>query len=404
MIKRRTAIIVAIIIILGLFLPSSFTSAGTILSSYKFAWSNNAGYINFENVVVDDSALSGYAWSANFGWIKFNPAQGGVENDGTGNLSGSAWGANLGWIDFDNVTINGDTGEFSGTATGELVGTIAFDCNHCDVRTDWRETAAPPVVSGGGGGGGGGESSGEEGNVGEEEPILVPPHVNVNDTPLIVVPEQSGTLTQETPAGEVIVEIPNNTVTTTATFTVTEEPLNQTTDYLTIMGTKLIGGTFFNIVARDQEGNEIHSFLNPIVITLPVPAGFVGAENLAVYWLNETNWQWVLIPDAVFVGQRVEFTVNHLTKFGIFMTTDEDSEVSVKPIPSLPLPAGSKPIQEGAPDEQIVSEGNGAASDVDKESFQSIKNANWKLVTPVIVLVSVIFFFFVRRWRRGGDF
>ena len=75
------------------------------------------GYINFENVIVGDSALSGYAWSENAGWIKFNPSQGGVVNDGNGDLSGSAWGEKLGWMDFGNVTINTTTGKFSGTAT-----------------------------------------------------------------------------------------------------------------------------------------------------------------------------------------------------------------------------------------------------------------------------------------------
>ncbi len=143
------------IFILGLSLPLSYVSAGTILSSYKYAWSNNAGYINFENVTVSDSVLSGYAWSANNGWIKFDPAQGGVLNDGTGNLSGSAWGESLGWIDFDGVSINASTGIFSGTATGALVGTITFDCSYCDVRTDWLQATTPPVVSSGSSGGGG---------------------------------------------------------------------------------------------------------------------------------------------------------------------------------------------------------------------------------------------------------
>jgi hypothetical protein len=146
MIRQKPVIF---IFILGLFFPLSYLSAGTILSSYKYAWSNNTGYINFENVIVSDSALSGYAWSANSGWIKFDPDQGGILNDGTGNLSGSAWGESLGWIDFDGVSINGSTGRFSGTATGTIVGTITFDCpNYCDVRTDWREATTPVVSSG----------------------------------------------------------------------------------------------------------------------------------------------------------------------------------------------------------------------------------------------------------------
>ncbi|HEY4515865.1 MAG TPA: hypothetical protein VJH67_01605 [Candidatus Paceibacterota bacterium] len=136
------------IFIFGLFLPFSYVEAGTVLSSHKYAWSDNVGYINFEDVTVEDDILSGYAWSENKGWINFNPTQGGVTNDGSGNLAGSAWGEQLGWIDFDNVSIDPSTGKFSGTATGELVGTITFDCpNFCDVETDWRQNTTSSIAS-----------------------------------------------------------------------------------------------------------------------------------------------------------------------------------------------------------------------------------------------------------------
>ncbi len=125
---------------IGLLSPLSFVSAGTILSSHNYAWSNNSGYINFESVTVSDSALGGYAWSANDGWINFAPALGGVLNDGNGNLSGYAWGERLGWIDFDDVEIGAD-GRFSGFATGTLIGTLSFDCSgYCDVTTDWASS------------------------------------------------------------------------------------------------------------------------------------------------------------------------------------------------------------------------------------------------------------------------
>src|SRR3989344_4620089 len=123
MLKQKLAIFLWMV---GLFLPS-YVSAGTILSSHTYAWSNNVGYINFEDVTISDSVLGGHAWSAN-----------------------------KGWINFDNVSIN-SSGQFSGTATGELVGTITFDCpNYCDVETDWRQATTPVAASSGGGGGGGG--------------------------------------------------------------------------------------------------------------------------------------------------------------------------------------------------------------------------------------------------------
>ena len=144
--------LVALIFVLGMLLPLSSLHAGTILSAFKFAWGSNIGYVNFEETIVDDFVLSGYAWSTNAGWIKLNPAEGGVLNDGSGNLSGSAWGEQLGWIDFENVTINSSTGRFSGTATGDLSGIITFDCGNCDVRTDWSSVTPPPPPTGGGGG------------------------------------------------------------------------------------------------------------------------------------------------------------------------------------------------------------------------------------------------------------
>ena len=65
------------ILVVAILLPTALTHAGVILSTHKYAWSNNVGYINFENVIVNDGALSGYAWSENTGWIKFNPSKGG---------------------------------------------------------------------------------------------------------------------------------------------------------------------------------------------------------------------------------------------------------------------------------------------------------------------------------------
>jgi len=134
--------------------PSTFVFAANITGSYKYAWSNNVGYINFENLTVGDSTLSGYAWSTNKGWIKFDPTNGGVSNNGQGVLSGYAWGEQLGWINFSGVSINTSTGKFSGTATSDLIGTLTFDCpTYCDVRTDWRPVASTPTPTSGGGGG-----------------------------------------------------------------------------------------------------------------------------------------------------------------------------------------------------------------------------------------------------------
>jgi hypothetical protein len=114
----------------------------------RWAWSSNAGWINFDppngGVVVYDDHLEGYAWGENVGWIRLGTHAGGgahiygnasaddygVNRDASGSLSGYAWGTNVGWIDFDppngGVTIDAASGEFGGYAWGENVGWVHF--------------------------------------------------------------------------------------------------------------------------------------------------------------------------------------------------------------------------------------------------------------------------------------
>ena len=127
-----------------------FASQGTIDSVYKYAWSNQIGWVNFGNsygnVVINDTTITGYAWNDNYGWINMAPTFGGVTNTTLGNVGGYAWGENVGWINFDSVAI-GCSGQFSGTATGDTIGTLSFDCTNCKVITNWQRASC----SGGGG-------------------------------------------------------------------------------------------------------------------------------------------------------------------------------------------------------------------------------------------------------------
>src|SRR3990167_5551881 len=86
---------------------------GTINSTFKYAWGENIGWINFGtsegNVHITDSGMTGYAWGENVGWISLNCSNTsscgtvdyGVSNDSHGNLTGYAWGENTGWISFN---------------------------------------------------------------------------------------------------------------------------------------------------------------------------------------------------------------------------------------------------------------------------------------------------------------
>ena len=364
----------------GLLLPFSFVSAGTVLSSYKYAWSNNVGYINFENVIVGDSALSGYAWSTTHSWIKLNPAQGGVMNNGSGNLSGYAWGEQLGWINFDNVSINTSNGKFSGTATSTLIGTLTLDCpNYCDVRTDWRPvcsvmanvstynaypTCGPATCNNGytvSGGScvaiGGGGILNQNPTPAPTTQTANPKHVETNNQDLTINSNQSGRYAKETEKGYVVVEVPAKNVLNKTTFYITAEPLSLNNQYLVLPEVRLVNAFFYDIYAKDQGGNFIHLFPSPITITLPIPTDLQKAGNLrGAYWLNENNNQWVLIPDAVFANNKAVFQVSHLTKFAIFETayesvsgespkekakkdSDSDTNITNNLKPSLPLPA-----------------------------------------------------------------
>lgn len=143
------------------------SATGTIDSTYKYAWNENTGWLNFGtsegNVVVSDTELTGYVWNENAGWISLNCSNTDscgtvnykVSNDGSGNLSGYAWNENTGWINFgtftNSVQINTFTGEFYGWTWGENIGWISLNCNQSGyggsntcatvdykVKTDWR--------------------------------------------------------------------------------------------------------------------------------------------------------------------------------------------------------------------------------------------------------------------------
>jgi len=138
------------------------TTDGTIDATNRYAWSENAGWIDFGssagNVHVTDAALTGSAYGENTGWITLDPpTYGGVTNDGDGTLSGYAWSENAGWIDFSNATIGSD-GVFAGDAYGENIGWISFGTGDNKVSTDWRpassRTTSTPVPAPSGGSGG----------------------------------------------------------------------------------------------------------------------------------------------------------------------------------------------------------------------------------------------------------
>ncbi len=144
-------IFVNLIIVAIAFIPAvslASTTNGTIQNQY--AWGENVGWVNFlptdGNIHITDSVITGYAWDKNYGWINFAPTQSGVVNDGDGNLSGYAWSTGGGYINFSGVVIN-SSGKFTGIASGVTYGQLTFDCDQCNVTTDWRPSSVRPVTT-----------------------------------------------------------------------------------------------------------------------------------------------------------------------------------------------------------------------------------------------------------------
>ena len=153
---RTIATLVLTCIVMGAFTADIAFAAsnGTITPPDQYAWNDEGGYVNWDatggNVIVSDTALTGYIWSAGFGWINLSPSMGGVTNN-AGTLGGYAWSENTGWIDFTGVTIDSN-GLFHGHTTAQSTfGTMTFDCTYCKVVTSWLgssiTTYVPPTTT-----------------------------------------------------------------------------------------------------------------------------------------------------------------------------------------------------------------------------------------------------------------
>ncbi len=135
-----------LILLAGLILSFPLFATG-IDPANKYAWSETAGWLNFNSssnsasVQVYADHLEGYVWAENLGWIRLgsysgggthnyqntSPTDYGVNRNGN-TLGGYAWSETAGWINFapnnGGVSLDGATGQFSGYAWGENVGWI----------------------------------------------------------------------------------------------------------------------------------------------------------------------------------------------------------------------------------------------------------------------------------------
>ena len=135
-------------VLANLDVSASFSAINAdVNANNKFAFSENAGWINFSTEhgkatakLGENGYLSGFAWGENIGWIKLSASSAaapfannsssnwGINIASNGSLSGFAWSENSGWINFGanngNASIDQQTGELSGFVWGENIGWI----------------------------------------------------------------------------------------------------------------------------------------------------------------------------------------------------------------------------------------------------------------------------------------
>ncbi len=136
----------------------NLAAQSTISASDKYAYSANAGWLDFRPSAHDgsrvlDTVLAGFSYAANFGWTHFGdgtPDNGhtysnssasdyGVNLSPVGALTGYAYAANIGWITFEQMhgqpKLDLRTGKFSGNAYSANLGWIALDTIFSELAT-----------------------------------------------------------------------------------------------------------------------------------------------------------------------------------------------------------------------------------------------------------------------------
>jgi uncharacterized protein (TIGR03790 family) len=223
------------------------------------------------------------------------------------------------YIDGSSGPVSTDTYTLTCSTSSVANGSIGAypDCTiTCDSGYTLNNGACE--ASGGGGGGGGGGGSGVY-----IPPVTTPSSVSVSNNSLSLLSTQTGTLTQ-TFSNNIIakVEIPVGAVSSPTTFSVSSGSLVGGLKPIDTAEATLIGDTIFNIDAYDASNQAMTSFSNNLTMTFTIP-NLNNNSDLGVYYFNENSEQWLLIPDTEFdlVNNKVNFNINHLTRFAIFQIT-----------------------------------------------------------------------------------
>ncbi len=212
------------------------------------------------------------------------------------------------YADSSSGPVSTDTYTLTCTTSSVTNGTVsAYPTCAITCNSGYTLSGSECNASGGGGGGGGGTPA-------------TPTSVSGSNVPLSVLSTQDGTLTQTFSDSSVAkVEIPKGALTRTTTFSVAQGSLAGGLTPTDNMGAFLIGNTVFNINAKDSSNQSVTDFASDLSITLTIP-DLADISDLGVYYFDRTLDQWVSIAGVEFdfVNNKVNFDVDHLTRFAVF--------------------------------------------------------------------------------------
>ena len=128
--------------------------------------------------------------------------------------------------------------------------------------------------------------------------------------------------------------IPAGTISAPATLEIKAKesgsvPLPQPTEVVVSEPTRPVGDVVFDISLKDNATNaNITSFSSSnlqLTINIPTISSSEDITTLGLYYLNETTNQWIRVDNASFnlLSKQVTASLNHLTKFAVFKSTDK---------------------------------------------------------------------------------
>lgn len=183
--------------------------------------------------------------------------------------------------------------------------------------TATTDGSTPPPSSPSGGTGGATGSTSAPAPAPETESSQL---VSVTDGKLVLMPNQRGSLNNGIGNDcRVSLDVASNSFTSQLVFDV------QSGD-----SPKAIGKKYFEVIAKDGQDNKINNFTKALGITLTCSSLVAPIDNLGLYYYNEKNSNWSLVPGHVFdiASSSVKFSTRQLNRWAVFNSNNIDGNDS----------------------------------------------------------------------------